>query len=305
MAASPYETLGLKKDASEAAIKAAYRQLAKKHHPDLNPDDKGAKLRFAEISSANDLLSDKDKRAAFDRGEIDAAGQPSQQNTYRDYAGTKQGRKYRPSSPPPGFEGFTGEAGGFDPSQFGDIFGSMFGGGRAQTAENLDAHYTIEIDLLEAAKGASKRVTMPNGAVLDITIPEGVSDGQQLRLKGKGNAGRDGKTGDAFVELHIRPHPLFTRDGNDIRTDLPIGFHESILGSRIEVPTIHGPVAMAVPQGASSGRILRLKGKGIKGGDQFVKLAVVLPSTIDAELTGMIGEWAKTHAYDPRSKGKP
>jgi DnaJ-class molecular chaperone len=304
MAASPYETLGIKKDASEAEIKAAYRQLAKKHHPDLNPGDASAKLRFAEISSANDLLSDKDKRAAFDRGEIDAAGQPSQQNTYRDYAGTEQGRKYRPASPPPGFEGFEGGAGGFDPSQFGEMFGSMFGGGRARAAENLDARYTIEIDLLEAVQGAAKRVAMPGGAVLDITIPAGVSEGQQLRLKGQGNAGRDGKTGDAFVELRIRPHKLFTRDGNDIRIDLPIGFHESILGSKITVPTVHGPVAMAVPQGASSGRILRLKGKGIKGGDQFVKLEIVMPPAIDAGLRGMIGEWAKTHAYDPR-QGKP
>ncbi len=303
MAPNPYETLGIKKDASEAEIKAAYRKLAKKNHPDLNPGDTTAKQRFADISSANDLLSDKDKRAAFDRGEIDASGQPRQQQPfYRDYAGTEGTQRYRQSG------GFGGQApgGGFESSSFSEIFESMFGGKRAaqQAAPASDAHYSIEIDFLEAAKGASKRVTMPDGAALDIIIPPGVSEGQQLRLKGKGHASRNGDVvGDAYVELHIRPHDMFARDGNNITIELPVGFHESILGAKVSVPTIHGPVSMAIPKGATTGQTLRLKGKGIKSGDQFVRLKIVMPKVIDPELEKLAGDWAKAHPWDPRGKG--
>jgi DnaJ-class molecular chaperone len=302
MAANPYDSLGVKKDATDAEIKSAYRKLAKKHHPDMNPGEAG-KAKFAEISSAYDLLSDKTKRAAFDRGEIDGAGQPRyQQQAYGGYPGGFPGadasQRYRqsagfgaggPQQAPPGFE----------PNSFKDILDSMFGGGIGPQPKT-DARYSIEIEFLEAAKGGSKRVTMPDGTVLDMTIPEGVNEGQQLRLKGKGHKGRNGQVGDAYVELHIRPSDTFTRDGRDITVEVPIGFHESVLGAKVSVPTIHGKVEMAIPKGATTGQTLRLKGKGVKGGDQFVKLKIVMPQKIDAELEGLVADWAKKHGYDPR-----
>ncbi len=298
MAANPYQTLGITKDASDADVKSAYRALAKKNHPDLNPGNEAAKTRFSEIAAAYDLLSDKGRRAAFDRGEIDGSGQPKQQQFYRDYAAGETGQRYRQAG------GFTGFGGGGEHGQFSDIFSSMFGGAGRAGAESSDVHYLIEIDFLEAAKGAAKRVTMPGGAVLDIVIPEGVNEGQKLRLKGKGKAGRGTQAGDAYVELRIKPHPAFTREGNNITVELPIGFHESILGAKVPVPTVRGPVTMAIPKGATTGQTLRLKGKGVKNGDQFVRLKIVMPATIDPELEQLVASWAKVHGYDPREGGK-
>ena len=287
MAKNPYEILGVKKDASEADIKIAYRKLARKHHPDLNPSDKNAGEKFKEINTANALLSDKEERAKFDRGEIDMEGQPQyrqQQQTYRDYADGAQGERYH--------------FGGGD-FNFEDLFGGL--GGRARGAgfnrpPPADVHYSIEVDFLEAATGAKKRVTMPDGKALDITIPEGIEEGQQLRLKGQGSQ----PSGDAYVEIHIRPHPFFSRKSKDITIELPISLPESVLGGKIQVPTIHGPVEMNIPKGASSGATLRLKGKGVKGGDQYVKLKLVMPKEIDAELEESIRKWSETHAYNPR-----
>ena len=287
MAKNPYEILGVKKDASEDDIKVAYRKLARKHHPDLNPSDKNAGEKFKEINTANALLSDKEKRAAFDRGEIDMEGQPQyrqQQQTYRDFADGAQGERYH--------------FGGGD-FNFEDLFGGL--GGRARGAgfgrpPPTDVHYSIEVDFLEAATGAKKRVTMPDGKILDITIPEGIEEGQQLRLKGQGSQ----PSGDAYVEIHIKAHPFFTRKGKDITIELPISLPESVLGGKIQVPTIHGAVEMLIPKGASSGATLRLKGKGIKAGDQYVKLKLVMPKEIDTELEESIRKWSEAHAYNPR-----
>lgn len=289
MAKDPYEILAVGKDANDAEIKAAYRKLAKKYHPDLNPGNKDADAKFKELNAANDILSDKDKRAAFDRGEIDMDGSPSprqQQQTYRDFAEGSQGSRYRPA----------GED--FDLSDFESLFGGLGGqrGGFGQPSG--DVHYTLEIDFLEAARGSKKRITMPDGKALDITIPQGIEEGQQLRLKAQGR--QTPTPGDAYVEVHIRPHPLFNRKGNDITIELPIALHESILGAKIQAPTIHGPVDLTIPKGASSGVTLRLKAKGIKGGDQYIKLKIVMPKEIDADLEQSIRTWSATHAYNPR-----
>jgi DnaJ-class molecular chaperone len=299
MAKDPYEILGVVKNASEADIKAAYRKLAKKHHPDINPDKKDDS-KFKEIGAAYNLLSDKDKRAAYDRGEIDMEGQPRQQQFYRDHAQGPQGQRYYH----PG-NGHAGMGGDFDAADLEGLFGSFFrGGGRGQgfSPPPENANYTIEINFLEAALGGSKRITMPDDRTLDINIPEGIEDGQKLRLKGQGAKNPQGQAGDAYVEVHIRPHPQFTRKGQDVQTEVPVGFHESILGSKIEVPTIHGPVEVTIPKGASSGTILRLKGKGIKKGDQFVKLKIVMPAKIDDELEDTIKKWTEKHGYNPRKQ---
>jgi DnaJ-class molecular chaperone len=287
MEKNPYEILGVNKEASEADIKAAYRKLAKKHHPDLNPGNKDADAKFKELNAANDLLSDKDKRAAFDRGDTDMEGQPRpRQHTYKDFAEGPQGGRYH----------FNGND--FDLSDMEDLFGGFNGrtGGAGFGHPPANAHYSIEVDFLEAARGAKKRITMPDGKTLDITLPEGIEEGQQLRLKGQGKQ----SSGDAFVEVHIRPHPFFTRKDKDISIEVPVALNESVLGAKIKVPTIHGPVDMVVPKGANSGLILRLKGKGVKGGDQFVKLTLVMPGEIDADLEQAIRTWSETHAYNPR-----
>jgi DnaJ-class molecular chaperone len=302
VAGDPYEILGVAKTASDAEIKSAYRKLAKTHHPDLNPG-KESEHRFREIGAAYALLGDPAQRAKFDRGEIDLDGQPRQQEFYRQHAGGGQGRKYRPQQPHWEQAAGNGPEAGFDGGNFSDFFSQMFSHGREGAARggvSLDARYTIDIDFMEAALGAAKRVTMPDGRVLDLKIPEGIGDGQQLRLKGHGNKGRDGTVGDAYVQLHVGSHPVFTRNGNDIAMELPVGFHESVLGSKVTVPTIHGSVQMAIPVGSNTGRVLRLKGKGIKGGDQLVSLRIVMPPVIDEELRGAIERWAATHSFDPR-----
>jgi DnaJ-class molecular chaperone len=291
MAKNPYEILGVGKTASDAEIKAAYRKLARKHHPDLNPSNKNAAEKFKELNTANALLSDKEKRGAFDRGGIDMEGQPhyaqQQQRSYRDFADGPQGARYHAN------------AGGFDPSDFDleSLFGGFGRGSRAGFAQPpADAHYSIEVDFLEAARGAKKRVTMPDGKTLDITIPEGIEEGKQLRLKGRGTQ----PTGDAYVTVQIRPHPFFTRKGSAITIELPITLQECVLGGKIQVPTIHGPVEMTIPKGASYGTTLRLKGKGIKGGEQYVKLKLVMPKEVDGELEQAIRTWSQTHDYYPR-----
>ena len=298
MAKNPYDILGVKKEASDKEIKSAYRKLAKKYHPDLNPGDKDMESKFKEISLAYDLLKDKEKRAAFDRGEIDMDGNPQhQQQFYKDFADGPGGQRYYH---------FHQGGGDFSEEDIADIFGSFFGGGAAGhragfKRQTADAHYTIEVDFMEAATGAKKRVTMPDGKMLDINIPAGMEDGQKLRLKGQGGQGSiNTERGDAYVEVHMRPHRYFSRRGKDIHIEVPVGIHEAILGSKITVPTIHGQVEMSIPKGASTGNTLRLKGKGIKGGNQMVKLKLVMPETVDKELEDAVAKWAKKHAYNPR-----
>lgn len=294
-----YELLGVARAASPEELRKAYRALAKKYHPDLNPGDKQAEDTFKSVQTAYDLLSDPEKRKRYDAGEIDAEGNETPRSYYREYAGGAAGQPYQSDA---GFE------------DLGDIFSDLFGrrGRPGQESGNVrmrggDLRYTMQVDFVEAANGAKKRVTMPDGKILDIAIPAGLRDGQILRLRGKGRPGfGGGDPGDAFVEMHVAPHPRFVRSGNDILVDLPVALHEAVLGGRIRVPTTGGAVTMTIPAGSNTGSTLRLKGKGIPAtggqpaGDQLVTLRVVLPDAPDPALSEFVAEWAKTHAYDPR-----
>lgn len=308
MAEDLYSVLGVAKSASADEITKAYRKLAKKLHPDLNPGDKEAEEKFKQVSSAYAILNDEEKRGKYDRGEIDASGQERPEaQYYREYAGGPGGTRYRSSA---GYE---------DMGEFSDLFGDIFGaGGRAGaqgrgsrggarfSMPGQDAQYHLDIGFMDAVNGTKTRITLPDGSTLDVTIPPGVSEGQVLRLKGKGHPGLgEGQPGDALVEIGVKPHPVFKREGNDIAIELPISLDEAVLGGKVEIPTIGGRVAMTVPPGANSGQTLRLKGRGVKGkGDQLVKLDVVMPETIDEDLKRFIEEWKQTHGYDPRRKLK-
>jgi DnaJ-class molecular chaperone len=299
MLEDPYKVLGVTRDASDEDIKAAYRRLAKASHPDLNPSNRAsAEERFKKLNAAFAIVGDPEKRVQFDRGEIDAAGEP--RRTYqRSYAGAGAGGRPRGR---PAAEDFG----------FGDIFSDIFGnrGGNGFAPRGQDARYTLEVEFLEAASGAKKRVTLPEGGVLDLNVPEGVTDGQVLRLKGKGMpASRGGEPGDALVEIKVRAHPDFKRQGDDILADVPITVDEAVLGAKIEVPTISGRVQLTIPKGTNSGRVFRLKGKGVRNaqigttGDQLVMVRIVLPEVIDEKLSYFLSEWRQKHAYDPRRKG--
>jgi DnaJ-class molecular chaperone len=309
MADDLYSVLGVAKSAKPEDIAKAYRKLAKKLHPDLNPGDKSAEEKFKQITAAYDILGDETKRRRYDLGEIDASGQERpQQRYYREYAGGEEGARYRSTA---GYE---------DLGAFSDLFGDLFGRGGAGAAGGQrgqhfalrggDAQYRLEIDFLEAVNGAKKRITLPDGGTLDVTIPAGVQEGQVLRLKGKGGAGvGGGPSGDAMVEIMVRPHPIFTREGDDIHVEVPISFDEAVLGGKVEVPTITGNVNATVPAGSNSGKTLRLKGRGIKGkggkhGDELVKLQVVMPERVDDELKAFAESWRAKHAYDLRRKLK-
>jgi DnaJ-class molecular chaperone len=298
MADDPYSTLGVSRSASEDDIRRAFRRLAKELHPDINPGDPVRAERFKKVSVAYDLLSDPEKRAKYDRGEIDAAGEP-RHPFYRHQGG----RAY-------------GAAGGAPFDTFGDVFADLFGGrgagrdrpGGGFSMRGQDMRYTLEVDFLEAVGGARKRVTLPEGGVLDLTVPEGVTDGQVLRLRGKGAPGiGGGDPGDALVEIKVRPHPTFRRVGDDILTEVPITIDEAVLGGKIEVGTITGKVALTIPKGTSSGRVFRLKGKGARNlstgatGDQLVTVRIVLPDQIDDSLAYFLSEWRQKNSYNPRS----
>ena len=302
MAEDPYKVLGVPRDAPDEEIRRVYRKLAKQLHPDLNPSNPAAsEERFKKVSSAYDIVGDPVKRKQYDRGEIDANGEPR-----RGYQRAQAG----------GAGPFGGRAGGARHGEefgFGDIFSDLFGGaraggwGEADATRGRDVRYTLEIDFLEAATGAKKRVTMPDGGVLDLTVPRGVSDGQVLRLKGKGSPGvRGSEAGDALVEIKVRPHPQFSRAGDDIALELPITIDEAVLGAKVEVPTVSGRVQLTIPKGTGSGRVFRLKGKGVHNsttgstGDQLVTVRIVLPQTIDDELAYFMSEWRQSHRYDPR-----
>lgn len=307
MAEDLYSVLGVAKTAKAADITKAYRKLAKKLHPDLNPGDKSAEERFKNITAAYDILGDEEKRGRYDRGEIDASGQETpQQRYYREYAGGQEGARYRSTA---GFE---------DIGAFSDLFGDLFGerggmgrgaGGRRFSMRGQDAQYRLEVDFLDAVNGTKTRITLPDGGTLDVTIPPGVTDGQVLRLRGKGGHGLgEGEPGDALIEIGVKPHPVFKREGDDIVVEVPITFDEAVLGGKVEVPTIGGRVSVTVPPGANTGQTLRLKGRGIKSkggaGDQLVKLSVVLPERIDEDLKSFAERWRQDHSYDPRRKLK-
>lgn len=297
----PYQILGVSKSASAEEIKSAYRKLAKKLHPDVNPGRKDIEQKFKEVTAAYDLLSDAKKRARFDRGEIDAmgnerafAGDPFGGGTWRGYT---QG----PGDP------FSGMGGNVE-----DIFAEFMGAARkrggAGTAglRGQDVTYSISIPFAEAALGDKRRVSLAGGKTIDVTIPPGTADGHKLRLRGQGSQGLGGVPGDAIIEIHVEPHAYFTRQNNDIYLEVPVSLQEALLGANIRVPTLDGHVAVKVPKGANSGTALRLKGKGILSGntygDMFVKLKVVLPEPPPADLTELIEKWAKKNPYDPRKK---
>ena len=293
----PYKILGISKTASADEVKKAYRKLAKQHHPDLNPGNNQSASRFKDISSAYDLLSDADKRARFDRGEIDASGQERADSSfYRSHAGGPQGAKYRAGA-------------GFDPS---DIFADMFartgqsgggfgrGGGdfREFKMRGNDLSYALAVDFLEAARGVQRRLSFPDGRTLDVNVPAGAETGTMLRLRGQGQPGvGGGPPGDALIEIAVEPHPQFRREGNNVLIELPVSLTEAVAGGKINVPTIEGPVSMMVPAGSNSGTKLRLRGRGIapKGGtagDQYITLKVVLPKEPDQALKDFVESWS-------------
>ena len=311
MADDPYDVLGVARDADQAAIRKAYRTLARKHHPDLNPGDKAAEEAFKRISAANDLLSDAEKRAAFDRGEIDAAGQPRPERPqYRDFAEAAAGRRYRPAGAASGHP-----AGGWGATEeeLGDIFGSIFGehgregfAGASGPMRGRDERYALTVELLEAVTGATRRLTLPDGRTLDVKIPPGLESGQSLRLRGQGGPGRNGgPAGDALIQVTVAPHPFFRREGDDIHLELPVTVREAVLGGRVSVPTPSGPVAMSIPAGSDSGRQLRLRGRGVPAhegrpaGDLYVSLRVVIGKP-DAALEEFLKNWTPLDEFDPR-----
>jgi len=299
----PYQTLGVSKSASADEIKSAYRKLAKKLHPDVNPGKKDIEQKFKEVTSAYDLLSDKEKRARFDRGEVDAQGnERGFAGAGADpFGGADSGRNWR---------SYTRTGAGSDPfSHFNaeDIFSEFMGGARGKrggSTRGADVTYSLAVPFVEAAIGGKRRVTLESGKTIDVTIPPGTDEGHKLRLRGLGQPGKGGD-GDAIIEMHVEPHPFFTRKDGDIHLEAPVSLPEAVLGASINVPTLDGHVAVKVPKGANTGTVLRLKGKGVpKGknetGDMFVKLKIVLPDTIPQDLTDAIEKWAKKNAYDPR-----
>ena len=295
-----YTILGVSRDASQDDIKRAYRRLAKELHPDLNPDKPDVAERFKKVTAAYDILSDAEKRGRYDRGEIDATGQERPQYRY-----------YRDFAEEPGAARFYTREGFADEGELHDFLEGLFGGrgrGSRMRARGADVSYTLPIDFLEAAKGVKKRVTVGDRHTIDLSIPAGVHDRQTLRLKEQGMPGFEGgPPGDAYVEVHIQPHLYFTRKDHNVHLDLPITLAEAVLGGKVEVPTIDGPVTMTVPKGSSTGTMLRLRGRGIvdqksgRRGDQYVRLQVALPKTPDPELEEFVARWTKDHAYDPRA----
>lgn len=298
----PYKVLGIARTASQDDIRLAYRALAKQHHPDLNPGNARAEEQFKTVSAANEILSDTAKRAQFDRGEIDAKGQPrSPETSYRDYAESETGHRYSRTG---------SQSRGWSRHDLDDMFGSMFGedGWNRDTVPNRggDEHYSLETDFLAAINGATRRLTLPDGRTLDVKIPPGTQEGQILRLRGQGKAGPGmTKSGDALIEIHVAPHRIFRRDGDDIRLELPISLPEAVLGGPVEVPTPGGPVKMRIPLHSDNGAELRLKGRGVPAhgghpkGDLYAKLRIVLGPP-DAALDEFLRSWAPSRSFDPR-----
>jgi DnaJ-class molecular chaperone len=325
----PYEVLGVTKGASAADIKSAFRKLAKKLHPDANKNDPKSASRFAELNAAYEIVGDKDKRKAFDGGEIDAEGKPRFQS-FEGMGRQPGGGGFRPGGGG-GFESFTwgsdgaqaaggpagarGFGGGFE-DILKDVFGAR-GAGRGRAGGNVhfepedfgaapgrDISAALSITLAEAAKGVKKRVQLPTGKEVEVKIPAGLDEGQQIRLKGQGLAGPGGRNGDLLITVSVTPHPLFQRDGADLRLDLPVTLYEAVLGGKVRVPTLDGTVELAIPAGTNSGRTFRLKGKGYPGkerkGDLMASVRIVLPDGHDPDLEELMRKWREAKPYDPR-----
>lgn len=317
----PYEVLGVQRGASAAAIKSAYRKLAKKHHPDANKGDPKAAERFSELNMANEILGDEDKRKQFDRGEIDADGKPR----FQGFPGGGRG----PAGASGGFEqtfrGGPGGAqfgGGAGAAGFEDILNSMFGGAAGgvrgarrgpagfefdtagMAAPDLDLNVAMTVSLEESVKGVEKRVRLPTGKELNVKIPAGVTNGQQIRLKGQGESAPNHRPGDLMITVSIATHSVFKVEGADLRVDLPITLYEAVLGGKVRVPTLGGAVELSIPKNTSSGRTFRLKGKGLPRagvtGDLFFTTRIMLPDGNDAELEALMEKWRADHPYNPR-----
>lgn len=318
MSADPYSILGVKKTATDQEIKKAYRKIARDSHPDLKPDDPTAEDRFKAASAAFDLLKDPETRARYDRGEIDATGaETPQRRYYRDATGAGDGyshadfgggyhRADQPDIDPEDLFAHFARAGGFGQRQ-----GRSSHGDQGFDMPGHDHRYALSVPFLTAARGGKTHITLPGGDDLAVTIPEGATDGMTLRLRGKGGPGYGrGPAGDAYVTIHVEDHPVFKREGTNVRVTLDISIDEAVLGAKVPVETIDGRVNVSVPPGASSGQVLRLRGRGVKTrgkdsrGDQLVELRIVMPGKVDAELTQFMEEWRKTHAYDPRQPGR-
>lgn len=311
--ADPYKVLGVDKTASDDDIRKAYRKLAKETHPDLNPGNADAERRFKEISAANEILGDPDKRKRFDAGEIDETGaEMPERRFYRDYAEADPNTRYGARAGAPFGQAPFGEGQAFDAD---DLFADLFRNrGRASSGEGFrvpgaDVRYTLPVDFLDAVNGTRKTVSMPDGKTLDIEIPAGFREGQVLRLKGQGRPGIGGEPpGDAYVEVEIRPHDVFRRDGTDIRSTVPITLGEALNGATVRADTVDGAVDVKVPKGAKNGTTLRLRGKGVPRdksgarGDHFIELSIVPPESPDDDLAAFMADWEAKHPQNPRQR---
>jgi DnaJ-class molecular chaperone len=317
----PYAVLGVQKSADLAEIKKVFRKLAKKYHPDQSKDPK-AKEKFAELNAAYEILGDDKKRAAFDRGEIDAEGKP-RFHGFEGFGAEGPGFGRRSQAGGPGFQHFEFNFGGGHPGAEGlnasDIFADLFGAGAAsgrrrgahgpgtppQRGEDVNASVTISLG--EAAKGTTARVDLPTGRTLEVSIPAGIEDGKQIRLKRQGQPSPSGgQPGDAMVTVQIAKHPYFRVEGHDLRLDLPVALYEAILGAKVNAPTLDSTVELTVPPGSNGGRTLRLRGKGLpnpqgSAGDLLVSLKIVLPDEEDSELVSLMRKWETQKPYNPRS----
>ena len=315
----PYEVLGVPRGASAAAIKSAYRKLAKKHHPDANKNDPKSAARFSELNSANEIIGDEDKRKQFDRGEIDAEGKPR----FQGFPGGDPRRaaapaasRPTPSAPAAPVPAALAAAASRTSSTAcsaarrraarGPAAARTFEFDTGGIALDLDLNVAMTVSLEESVKGVEKRVRLPTGKELNVKIPAGVTAGQQIRLKGQGETAPGHPPGDLLITVSIAPHAFFKVDGSDLRVDLPITLYEAVLGGKVRVPTLGSAVELSIPKNTSSGRTFRLKGKGLPKptgatGDLFVTTRIMLPDGNDAELEALMQKWRDGHPYNPRS----